>query len=791
MSSVIWHRCRNASGCNRQAVRLFDLRALRHVTLLAVLIATMSATARADAATFTVNSTSDSVDASPGDGVCETASGNGVCTLRAAIQEANATTGSNAIVVPSGVYTLTIRGAAEDAAATGDLDITNDVTITGAGATTTIVEACAIVGANTTCIADDRVLHIDPHGAGISVEISGLTIRNGAPQEIAFVFQNGGGILLGATAHLTLIDCNVVNNIAPHARDGGGIFNNAGTLKLIRTTVSGNAATNGGGIANGDGGVVNLTDSTVSDNFAFQGGGIFSGYFDTSGSTRVVLTNSTVSTNNAQTFGGGIFQNRGPLTLTNVTVSGNQAGASGGGIEAMDSPVLINNSTIVANGTNEFGGGLEARGTTTLSNTIVAGNTAPDTQFGTAPDCSGRITSGGYNLIRSTSGCNIVGNAAGNVVGQDPRLGLLAFNGGPTRTHALIDGSPAIDAGNPAVPGGGSTGACALSDQRGYLRPRGATCDIGAFERFGQLSVTGIVPDRGANTGPVVAFVSGNDFAAGATVVLHRAGEADIAATPVTVEDGGSSIAVAFDLSGKAPGPWDVLVSGSDGTRSSLASGFVVADSALPADLWLSIIGRQQIGPAAAAGRITIFFGNRGNSDALGVPLTLVIPRIFSGALLFGVTPPPAQAGQVPTDWTQVPVNTRAPDYYNFNFLLPIIPAGYSGILQLDLKLPVVPGTSTLTMYAFLGNAYLDPALNPATVSEFTTGAQAYAQNSLGVSIPSTLVPQMNLYLANQFQRVIQNGLAAFVDSFGTEVQVYSLNQLSFDLARFGAARTP
>src|SRR3989442_3563837 len=90
------------------------------------------------AATFTVNDTADAVDAAPGNGSCATAGG--TCTLRAAIQEANAHTGADTIMVPAGTYLLTIPGRGEDAAVTGDLDITDDVTITGAGADSTIVD---------------------------------------------------------------------------------------------------------------------------------------------------------------------------------------------------------------------------------------------------------------------------------------------------------------------------------------------------------------------------------------------------------------------------------------------------------------------------------------------------------------------------------------------------------------------------------------------------------------------------------------------------------------------------
>ena len=91
-------------------------------------------------AVFTVNDTTDATDANPGDSICETAPGNGVCTLRAAIQETNALPGMDIIILPSGIYTLTIPGANEDNAATGDLDIRDDLTITGELSTTTIID---------------------------------------------------------------------------------------------------------------------------------------------------------------------------------------------------------------------------------------------------------------------------------------------------------------------------------------------------------------------------------------------------------------------------------------------------------------------------------------------------------------------------------------------------------------------------------------------------------------------------------------------------------------------------
>lgn len=203
--------------------------------VLVVLLVASDVT-RAQAAIFTVNATIDVVDGSVGDGFCETATGNRVCTLRAAIQEANATPEADVIRLPAGVYTLTIEGRAEDGDVTGDLDITRDLTIVGADPAATIVQACAPVAPATTCDGIDRVLHVDPLGAQIRVAISNVTIQHGLTVGIAFVSNRGGGILLGMP--------NTLGDTAP-----------AGTLTLTNSVVRANRSTHccgessGGGIA--------------------------------------------------------------------------------------------------------------------------------------------------------------------------------------------------------------------------------------------------------------------------------------------------------------------------------------------------------------------------------------------------------------------------------------------------------------------------------------------------------------------------------------------------------------
>jgi hypothetical protein len=119
---------------------------------------------------------------------------------------------------------------------------------------------------------------------------------------------------------------------------------------------------------------------------------------------------------------------------------------------------------------------MRASGTVALQNSILGANSD---QGGQAGDCAGVLLSQGYNLIQDTSGCTLTGTS--DIVGLPPLLGPLGDNGGPTPTHALLPGSPALDAGDPAGCRD-SQGTLLTSDQRGEPRPQGNACDIGAFE---------------------------------------------------------------------------------------------------------------------------------------------------------------------------------------------------------------------------------------------------------------------------------------------------------------------
>jgi len=221
-----------------------DLSNLRYLSFFVCWLVTG---AFAQAATFAVNSPADVNDANPGNGLCETAPGNGVCTLRAAIQETNALAGTDEIILSPNTYLLTV---------VSELGITGSLTITGGGASTTIIDGNKSVRPNS------RVLVA---GSGITVNISGVTIRNGGTGD------DGGGIFNVGT--MTLTNSMVSGNNA--GVDGGGILNDVGgTLTLTNSTVSGNnAGDDAGGVFNVNGGTMTLINSTVSGNSCGDGGG--------------------------------------------------------------------------------------------------------------------------------------------------------------------------------------------------------------------------------------------------------------------------------------------------------------------------------------------------------------------------------------------------------------------------------------------------------------------------------------------------------------------------------------
>lgn len=355
---------------------------------------------------------------------------NGNCSLREATLAIEFTTQkdqcdasdpeADTIVLQAGTYTLTQPGAGENESANGDLDLVS-MTIVGQGVGETVIDGNGGV-------TGDRVLHVL---GGSTVSVRDLTVQHGQTT------GTGAGIQVATGASLNLERVRVTANTGGYA---AGIYND-GSATITDSTISQNEATgdHGGGLLNDTGATMTLVNSTVSGNTTTEmGGGI------THFGVELRLTNVTISGNTADSSGGGMRAS-GPVTvLNNVTITGNTAGISAGGIfEFFDVGVEIENS-------------------------VLAGNfdSSPSPH---SPDCQGVLVSRGNNLIGDSSGCQIVGDTSGNIIGQDPNPGPLADNGGPTMTHALLQGSPAIDAGGPD---------CAATDQRGLPR----NCDMGAYE---------------------------------------------------------------------------------------------------------------------------------------------------------------------------------------------------------------------------------------------------------------------------------------------------------------------
>ena len=410
--------------------------------------------------------------ADPGNGVCNATQ----CTLREAINDP----GSSEITFAASL-TGTIR-LAPPGAGGGRLEIDKALSITGPS------QGIVIRG-----LGLDNGSPIFRIGEAGTTTLANLTLRNGGNGIVnrgtvtlsKVVVESCGTGISSQFGTLALSNSFVINNLDV------GLRVVHGTATLRKDRIAGNAL---GGI-NVFNGTVTLNNTTVARNSAVNGGGIFND------AGTILISRSTITNNSATGQGGGIFntvddafrRQGGLVTLTNSTVTGNSA-ASGGGIsnapERSGVGLSLTNSTVTRNSATQEGGGIFQRGQgeedeadLALLNSLVAQNSAP-----TRPDVSTNgesefafvfsrfslIGNGTGSGITNTDG-NQVGNVAPNSSPIDPRLGPLADNGGPTRTHALLAGSPAIDAA--------SAQDCPPTDQRGVSRPQGTACDIGSYER--------------------------------------------------------------------------------------------------------------------------------------------------------------------------------------------------------------------------------------------------------------------------------------------------------------------
>jgi CSLREA domain-containing protein len=444
--------------------------------VLATLALLYAPSALATPFTYTVNSNGDEPD-QLNNGICDI--GDGHCTLRAAIQEANANSGfSDTIDFAPGVTGQILLTSALP-------PISDDVTIDGPGA-----GQLAIDGANTY-----RVLETQ---SPLTATISGLTIRHG----LAPVSAGGavaGGILAAGNVTLDRVvvtdNSATVNGASGEAVEavGAGVTSDAGTLTLTHSTVANNQATatssgTGEAVVNGGGMELDANQTLLIDHSTI------------SGNSATATINSGTGSSFTSPSGGGMYLN-GTATLTASTISGNQAvgtggtaagisdTASGGGIylnganQLSATGVTLSGNSVSASGANPFtqAANVSSGGSAVFEDTIIANPISSPS----ATSCAGSFLSHGYNL-EDDVGESCIFDQTTDIVGQDPMLAPLADNGGPTLTQKLLQGSPAIDKGN---------GVGATTDQRGAGFPRisdsptitnasgGDGSDIGAYER--------------------------------------------------------------------------------------------------------------------------------------------------------------------------------------------------------------------------------------------------------------------------------------------------------------------
>jgi hypothetical protein len=290
--------------------------------------------------------------------------------------------------------------------------------------------------------ASGNQIQLAPGTYKLTITPSGT--NDGATGDLHF-----SGILTieGSSAGAVVIDGNMTDRI----------FALSGSVTFSRVTITGGSV------------------GTPEPDTGFIGGGILA-----SGGTTLMISDSTISGNTADGPGGGIYAG-GPTSLTNVTISGNTStDTAGGGVYAGGASLSLDHVTVTSNRTlidspaqSQVAGGVYVEGVTTATahNSIIAGNTDASPMFD-APDCQGPITSTGGNVIGSTTGCTFA-SMPSDKLNMAAMLAPLAFYGGPTQTHALLGGSPAIDNG---------VATCQALDQRGVSRSQGTSCDSGAYE---------------------------------------------------------------------------------------------------------------------------------------------------------------------------------------------------------------------------------------------------------------------------------------------------------------------
>lgn len=532
---------------------------------------------------------------------------NNEVSLREAIIVANGSAGAEEVtfdLTPS--TTITLSG--------GELEINGPLTIRGLGQDQLTIDANQ----------QSRVLDIAP--GNFDVTIGHIGITGGRTTGIN---EGGGGIRSFSSGTLTLVDASVSGNRTEGDNaSGGGVYASGGDLFITGSTISGNGTSGdsayGGGIESNNGDLT-ITASRISGNSS-SGDGAVGGGIDAFTGGSVSISYTTISGNSAAD-GGGTYIDSADLTITGTTISGNMAGADGGGLIAFGDTTILN-STISGNTAADNGGGIRLKTNSstyilnstitsndafdgggiyaltdidalTIDNSIVAGNSSR----GSAPDLSAPLTVRS-SLIGELQGTSLneaqTPDVDGNLIGAidgagriDPLLGPLANNGQQTETHALLSGSPAVDAGsNSLLPadqqdadGDSNPDEAIPFDQRGSGFSRvvdgdengSASVDMGAFElsrpnrqpTFTASDPPAVLEDSGSQSMPFASFDPGDPSEVGQSVLAYAVTNISnpelFSTLPQIDTDGNLTFAPAADAFGTSS--FDVSVQDNGGTQ--------------------------------------------------------------------------------------------------------------------------------------------------------------------------------------------------------------------------------
>lgn len=415
------------------------------------------------AVTFAVNSTDDAVDANPGDGVA--ADSLGRTTLRAAIMEANALNNPDGAVInlPAGNYGLTLAGAGENNAASGDLDVKTKITLVGASSSTTSVNANSLdrvfhvhPGANFTVqnlrVSGGSTSDVDPlGGGGIASDRATLAVNDSiisGNQAAGHTEDYGGGgiAVIGGSAVVRrsiIRENSLIKNAATEhgsSRFGAGLYALGANVDILNTTVSANSGHEGAGLANIGGGTMRLSFVNVVGNTSdYEGGGIQNEL------STLIINSSRIADNTSVNVGGGLYNFAGNVTLNKVEVINNETGAKGGGIwnsgraTAAIGKVTIANSVIRDNSANDGGGVGNTRDSLlTIRDTTIADNSAVRHGGGIANINTESFAPGTVSLLRTT----LSGNTAGQYGG-----GLFSIKNATNIVDSTIINNQAFEGG--------------------------------------------------------------------------------------------------------------------------------------------------------------------------------------------------------------------------------------------------------------------------------------------------------------------------------------------------------